>query len=144
MVLSDRIAVMEGGCIRQVGPPTEVYCRPDDLFVAGFIGSPPINLLAPVEEAGHPLEGDPSRFVLGVRPPDVAVFTSPREQTLATEVLTVECTGSDTWVVVRYHEQRLKGRAAGDGILQAGAGAHLQIPRSRVFRFERDNGRRID
>ena len=45
MVLSDRIAVMRGGKLQQIGPPMEVYRRPANLFVAGFIGSPAMNFL---------------------------------------------------------------------------------------------------
>lgn len=45
MTMSDRIAVMEGGRVRQVGIPDELYYRPANIFVAGFIGTPPINLV---------------------------------------------------------------------------------------------------
>ena len=45
LALADRIAVMEGGRIRQVGTPTEVFRRPANTFVAGFIGSTPMNLV---------------------------------------------------------------------------------------------------
>jgi multiple sugar transport system ATP-binding protein len=45
MGLGDRIAVLEAGCVRQIGPPTEVYDDPADTFVATFIGSPPMNLV---------------------------------------------------------------------------------------------------
>lgn len=43
--MGDRIAVMRGGAIQQVGPPVEVYDTPANTFVAGFIGSPPMNLV---------------------------------------------------------------------------------------------------
>lgn len=52
MTLADRIAVMEGGVLRQVGTPQEVFDRPADLFVAGFIGSPAMNFLQGVVEEG--------------------------------------------------------------------------------------------
>ena len=45
MTLADRVAVMRGGVIQQVGPPEELYNRPANLFVAGFIGSPAMNFL---------------------------------------------------------------------------------------------------
>ncbi len=45
MTMSDRIAVMEGGRVRQIGTPDELYYRPANIFVAGFIGTPPINLV---------------------------------------------------------------------------------------------------
>ena len=45
MGLGDRIAVMQGGRVRQLGTPAEVYGEPADTFVAGFLGSPPMNML---------------------------------------------------------------------------------------------------
>ena len=45
MALGDRVAIMDGGRVRQVGTPAEVYDDPADTFVATFLGSPPMNLL---------------------------------------------------------------------------------------------------
>ena len=56
MGLGDRIAVMQGGTVRQIGSPPEVYDEPADTFVAGFLGSPPMNII--------PTEG----YLLGFRP----------------------------------------------------------------------------
>src|SRR3982075_4168745 len=69
MTLGDRIAVMRAGMLQQVGPPAELYNHPNNLFVAGFIGSPSMNFL-PGE-----LDGDNIKLPLGTAPiPD-----SPRE-----------------------------------------------------------------
>ena len=57
MTLADRLVVMNGGLVEQIGTPTEVYDRPATLFVAGFIGSPPMNLL--------PGRAEGRRFTLG-------------------------------------------------------------------------------
>jgi multiple sugar transport system ATP-binding protein len=61
MTMGDRIAVLEAGRLQQVGPPLEVYERPDNLFVGGFIGTPPMNLLAATLEDGA-LVGDGFRL----------------------------------------------------------------------------------
>ena len=53
MTMGDRIVVMEGGLIRQVATPTDLYQRPANRFVAGFIGSPPMNFLKGSIETGH-------------------------------------------------------------------------------------------
>jgi len=71
MAMADRIAVIDGGRIEQLGTPDELYARPTSLFVAGFIGSPPMNLLA-VDEAGsssfdQQVLASPEPVVLGVR-----------------------------------------------------------------------------
>ena len=77
MTLGDRIAVMNEGALQQLGDPQEVYDRPVNLFVAGFIGSPPMNLLRGVVNHGRIQAGDltverPSLpdgdVVVGVRP----------------------------------------------------------------------------
>ena len=98
MVLSDRVAVMRSGRLQQIGPPMEVYRRPANLFVAGFIGSPAMNFLegelaargraaAVARSAGRTLDlpldtvdarepgglGRPRKAVLGIRPTDLAV-----------------------------------------------------------------------
>ena len=94
MTMSDRIAVMEQGVIQQFGTPQEIYNRPANLFVAGFIGSPPMNFIAKVHAAdgrlfehgagtANPLPvrslgrfegaGAGRELVLGVRPQDINV-----------------------------------------------------------------------
>src|SRR5436309_9729025 len=62
MTLGDRIAVMRAGLLQQVGPPSELYTRPNNLFVAGFIGSPSMNFL-PAE-----IEGESVRLPFGTLP----------------------------------------------------------------------------
>ncbi len=80
--LGDRVAVMDGGRLQQVGTPHEIYRRPANLFVAEFVGSPPINRLPLSRDAQGHLAGGPFRFAgdwtfdeatLGVRPEDLAV-----------------------------------------------------------------------
>src|SRR5260370_19261349 len=61
MTLGDRVAVMRSGLLQQVGSPQELYDRPDNLFVAGFIGSPALNFMPAPGDAGvmHTPLGDP-------------------------------------------------------------------------------------
>ena len=86
MTMADRIAVLNDGQLRQVGTPREVYDKPADLFVAGFIGAPPMNIAAVALEAGAAVVGTsrlpvgagvlPERAVLGVRPEHLHVDPS--------------------------------------------------------------------
>jgi ABC-type sugar transport system ATPase subunit len=99
LTLADRIVVMSDGVIQQIGSPDEVYERPRNMFVASFLGSPPINYLeGAIETEGGvpffrrgglrialparllPATGTRSDVVLGIRPEDVAspVPSSPR------------------------------------------------------------------
>ena len=106
MTLADRIAVMRGGLIQQLDTPEGIYERPANLFVAGFLGSPPINLVEGVIEGGAftrgdwrlplaapPEEGRP--VVLGLRPEDVVARTPGLPQIDARVVL-VSPLGSET------------------------------------------------
>ena len=80
--LGQRVAVMDRGRLQQVGTPDEIYRRPHNLFVAGFVGSPPINRMPLSHDGGGRLAGGPfalagppgpDRATLAVRPEDIAV-----------------------------------------------------------------------
>ena len=83
--LGERVAVMDRGRLQQVGTPHEVYRRPSNLFVASFVGSPPINRISLTRDAGGHLAGGPFALAnpegldlatLAVRPEDLAVAGS--------------------------------------------------------------------
>ncbi|WP_433286656.1 ABC transporter ATP-binding protein [Micromonospora sp. CA-244673] len=109
LALADRIAVMEGGRIRQVGTPTEVFRRPANTFVAGFIGSTPMNLIdarvrgdeLAVARARLPLPDDArgqvtdgERLVYGIRPEYLDYSPTEVPGALTGEVVVVENLGS--------------------------------------------------
>ncbi|MGY1671476.1 ABC transporter ATP-binding protein [Geodermatophilus sp. SYSU D00710] len=108
MTMGDRVAVLRDGLLVQVGTPRELYDRPRNAFVAGFIGSPAMNLLElPVTDGGvrlgadvHPVAREvlaaagADRVVLGVRPEDLEVGGSG----LPVEVDVVEELGADAFV----------------------------------------------
>ena len=115
MTMGDRVAVLRDGVLQQVGAPKDLYEQPDNMFVAGFMGSPAMNLLELPATDGdvhfgdffYPVErdtmtGSGSRVVLGVRPEDL----EPDEHGLAFEVEAVEVLGADAYVY---------GRAVGTG-----------------------------
>jgi multiple sugar transport system ATP-binding protein len=87
MGLGDRIAVMQGGKVRQIGTPPEVYHEPADTFVAGFLGSPPMNL---VERPDYLLGFRPEHFL-----PKGMHESAGQEMTLPFRVTRVEYLGSD-------------------------------------------------
>jgi multiple sugar transport system ATP-binding protein len=109
MTMGDRIALLKDGLLQQVASPREMYDKPANVFVAGFIGSPAMNLLAvPVTQDGikfgtHQLPIDRARLgsagshvVVGVRPEDVEVRTD--NDGLEIEVDVVEELGADAYV----------------------------------------------
>jgi ABC-type sugar transport system ATPase subunit len=134
MTMSDRIAVMEGGRLQQFAPPTEVYREPANRFVAGFIGTPAMNLIDGrlVHEAGRwrfeapglslplpPLrpEATAGDACLGLRPEDMTIGTGPLEAV----VQVVEQTGHENIVVLRIAgDRRLTVRVPAGQMWHAG------------------------
>jgi ABC-type sugar transport system ATPase subunit len=84
MTLGDRVAVMSAGVLQQLGPPQDVYDRPSNLFVAGFIGSPPMNLLRATARGGVATAGDLSLPIPGLVDGDVVVGLRPEHLRIVT------------------------------------------------------------
>ncbi|NLG19906.1 MAG: sn-glycerol-3-phosphate ABC transporter ATP-binding protein UgpC [Actinomycetales bacterium] len=112
MTMGDRVAVLKDGLLQQCDPPRRMYDHPDNVFVAGFIGSPAMNLMeGDVAEGGVrfdetvlPVERDilsaaGQRVVVGIRPEDLTVSTD--SSGLAIEVDVVEELGADAYVYGR-------------------------------------------
>jgi multiple sugar transport system ATP-binding protein len=106
MTLGDRIVVMSNGRVQQIGAPQEVYREPRNLFVAGFIGSPPMNLLRGRADDDRLVVGDLSLPLPASTPTDVAVGLRPEDlapangsgDALAFSVEVVEPLGSEVVV----------------------------------------------
>ncbi len=136
MTLSDRVVVLDRGVVQQVAPPREVYERPANVFVAGFIGAPPINLVPP---ATLELEGDGQ--IVGVRPEDVRVGAGdPPGDAIPATVALSEPTGAETWVTLDVRGERLIGKAPRDFASRPGAAAWLAFDRARALRFDLRSG----
>ena len=114
MTMADRIVVMNQGRIEQQGTPEALYDRPATMFVAGFIGSPSMNMIAGTLQAGSllladgttlplpPLNApDGAAITLGVRPEDVRPGSDAEAGGIAAEVVDVEPTGVDTLIICR-------------------------------------------
>jgi sn-glycerol 3-phosphate transport system ATP-binding protein len=125
MTLGDRIGVMSGGNLLQLGPPQEIYRRPANVFVAGFIGSPPMNLLSASVADGRVDAGDlaleipgapAGELVVGVRPEALRLVTgTSEEQAMHVRVEVVELLGHETIVYgsIRGHRVATASTAAG-------------------------------
>jgi multiple sugar transport system ATP-binding protein len=147
MTLADKIVVLQGGVIEQVGSPRELYERPDNLFVAQFIGSPKMNILPCAvngdrfDLAGHggghyPHAGAAGTPVkLGIRPEHILV-TSPGEGHAQGTVEVAEYLGADTYLYVAIDglETILVRTAGGDEIAE-GTRIGLTFDESRMHFF---------
>lgn len=164
MSMADRIMVMRQGQGAQLGSPNEIYFRPANQFVAGFIGTPPMNMLeVEVEEAGGglmlvsphfriPLEGETAaavkgrgvrQAVLGVRPEDVAVSLEGGD--FPARVFVVEPQGPQQILSFKLDEALiLKSLASADLPVSPGQQVWLSFNRDRLHLFDRDSGVRIN
>ncbi|MCO5304290.1 MAG: sn-glycerol-3-phosphate ABC transporter ATP-binding protein UgpC [Phycicoccus sp.] len=128
MTMGDRIALLKDGLLQQCATPREMYDRPANLFVAGFIGSPAMNLLSvPVTESGvkfgnHTLDvargdvaGAGSQVIVGVRPEDVEVTSNPDGLELVIDV--VEELGADAYIYGTPTDKSIAIEGSGDDAL---------------------------
>ena len=153
LTLADRIAVMKGGVIQQLAEPQEIYNRPSNLFVAGFIGSPSMNFLkgrtvdggrvfqfggTRIDLAGY--EGgavlDRDQAILGVRPEHITVSTSPiAGPSIPAEVEIDENLGADSLLWLKAEGANMSVRVPVEGRLPPGTKVHLglDIPKASLF-----------
>ena len=155
MTLADRVVVMSRAEIQQIGTPEVIYNQPANLFVAGFIGSPSMNLIAGALRDGVfeapgvsvPGFGTQSRpdVVLGVRAEDMAV-TAPEQAQIRAEVFSFELTGDSTLVMVRIGEQVVTARAAKDYRARIGepAGFAISAQQCHIFDGQTQNRLRLE
>nr|WP_315049650.1 sn-glycerol-3-phosphate ABC transporter ATP-binding protein UgpC [uncultured Brevundimonas sp.] len=158
MTLADRIVVLRSGVIEQVGAPLELYEHPANLFVAGFIGSPRMNILSGVIEqatasgalvrleggervhaavdASQAAPGDP--VSLGVRPEHLTL--SGEGDALSIEALFVETLGAATYAYFSHPagSETLTVQLPGDARPQTGERLTLRIPAGQTHLFDAD------
>jgi sn-glycerol 3-phosphate transport system ATP-binding protein len=161
MTLADRLVVMNAGNVDQIGPPLDLYERPATVFVAGFIGSPAMNLvagrldpqgvaigdliLARSGAIGEPAGEPPGEFgrpvTIGLRPEHLGL-ADDGPIPLKTELL--ERLGADTIVHGRLADgTRLVARTEGTLALRLGDTVHLAIAPEQIHLFDPETGGRI-
>ena len=162
MTMSHRIAIMNKGVLQQLDTPDAIYRRPENLFVAGFVGAPAMNLLQgeiaavdgdagfaarglaiaipPGHAARVALPASGTRVRAGIRPEDVRCV--PGEPNA--EVTVIEPTGHESIVFFRWGETALVARVDGETKLAVGEKVRLSIRAQNLHLFAEDEqGRRI-
>ncbi len=152
MTLADRVVVMRGGLIQQVGTPADVYNRPANLFVAGFVGSPSMNLLpARATAGGLEIEGfrlagfdapPDMALMLGVRPEDVALAPAGAGD-LDGVVYMFELTGDAVLVTLDVGGSRLCVRGDRHLRYRIGERVGLCLPREHCHLFDASTEARL-
>jgi ABC-type sugar transport system ATPase subunit len=150
MTLGDRVAVMRGGRIEQLGPPLEVYGRPASVFVAGFVGSPAMNLVPAtggdgVRGAGFRLDiaTGPGAIVVGFRPHDVELV-APGAGDLDGTVDLVESLGRELLVQVAIEAGVVRVLAPAEAPVRDRDVVGLRLRRDRLHLFDAATERRRD
>ena len=157
MTMADRIVVMHDGIVEQIGAPLELYDRPDNLFVAGFIGSPAMNFLdgsirsrngVPVFAtsggvelplASAPAASDGKPVVFGVRPEHIVLDP----QGVDAEVSVIEPTGSETQVFLKVDGHPLVAVFRDRVDIRPGARLKIAADPSVCHLFDKGTGRRL-
>ena len=158
MSLSERIAVIDKGEIQQCGTPLEVYTTPANIFVAGFIGSPPMNFIDAIVLRSDPftiainnivfnpaIKNIPKadKVILGVRPEDVMVFSIKEEGEINAIAEITELEGPIMWVKMNWNGISIKGKMSYTDTISAGAEVYFKIPDNKIHIFDYNSGARL-
>jgi multiple sugar transport system ATP-binding protein len=156
MTMGDQVVVMRDGRIEQTGSPLELYDRPDNLFVAGFIGSPAMNFLpgtirrdssgarvrlADGTELDAPVGGvDGQSVIFGTRPEHLSLVDAGG---IPVSVAVVEPTGADTFVACRHHGIDISAVFRERHPLKPGETIRLRPDLQRAHLFDAGSGQRL-
>ena len=170
MTLADRIAVMKDGELQQLGTPQEIYTKPNNMFVAGFMGSPSMNFIktmVDLDEEQNPIikvvgtaeqehhirlpqsmrDQDGKELVIGLRPEHITEqesddLSASTKLDLQLEVL--EPTGPDTIAMVKVNDQEVACRLSPEFEVSVGQMAPLHFDLSKAVFFDAQTEARID
>src|SRR5487761_2064645 len=158
MTMADRIVVMRDGIVEQIGDPLEVYDTPVNTFVAGFIGSPAMNLVPGIARTGGASPGvefeggarlpiprfsraaDGQAVLYGMRPEHCILGSGPG---LPADVAVVEPTGADTQLFCRFNGQELSSLIRDRATCRPGDRVALVPDPDRAHLFDAASGARL-
>ncbi len=150
MTLADRVVVMNKGVVQQVGSPTEIYDRPANTFVAGFIGSPAMNLVEGTLQDGvfeadgmkvSGLQGPNGPVTLGFRAEDASVSDSAAE--INAPVYTMELLGDATMITQRVGGALVSVKASKEFRAEIDDSVSISVPAGICHLFDSQTGNRI-
>jgi multiple sugar transport system ATP-binding protein len=147
MTMSNRIAVMHEGVLQQIGSPKDVYDHPANLFVAGFIGAPSMNMFRGKLDGGRfrhaaldlAVSGATGEMIIGVRPEDVTLGHGPHRAT----VRVLEPAGHETLIIMDASGDQLTARARPDTDVAPGQMIPFDVRNDRLHCFDAGSGQRL-
>ena len=156
MTLADRVVVLNRGIIQQIGTPSEIYDKPQNLFVAGFIGNPAMNLISgkiinnKFESETISLKGFQTKdgdVTMGFRAEDAFIHTSKTKtgnsNQISVAVYSIELLGDSTMVSFQVSGSLISIKAPKEYSAKIGDVVNISIPISACHLFESDTGNRI-
>ncbi len=155
MTLSSKVAVLLDGLVQQLDPPSRIYSHPANQFVAGFVGSPQMNLLTLLCEGDLAILGDfkiplpklatkPAQIVLGIRPEDIGIIPTEESLTIQGEVFLVEGLGKENLVSLKVQGSDTTIRALVPADYQwEGDFLNLSVSQKQLHWFEIKTGERF-
>jgi len=152
MTLAHRVAIMNKGVVQQIAEPRHIYDDPANLFVAGFIGSPPMNFLEGELNMGQ-FAGEHGQFATGVaqsrprvtaglRPEDCRV-TAPDAGRIKARVYALELIGDHTLISCQVGERTVTVKADKAAQYRMDEPIGIDFASSAIFLFDSDTGARI-
>lgn len=151
MTLADRVVVMNRGEVKQVGTPADIYDRPENTFVAGFIGSPAMNLVdGEISDGAFVADGvkigglnAPDGSVkLGFRAEDAAISSGSAE--ISAPVFTMELLGEATMLTMRVGGTLVSVKAAKDYRAEIGDVVSVSVPSPVCHLFDKETGNALN
>lgn len=164
MTMSDRIGVMEEGVMQQVGTPDEIYSSPANLFVANFIGSPPMNLIEgkisggdenalldmgsfkyklPIEAREIKEKAETPEIILGTRPEHISILREKKENTIGAEVELIEPVGKELNIHLKVGEETLIALVDPNSEFEIGEEVWLLPEQDKIHVFDKKTGKTI-
>ena len=158
MSMSDRIAVLSDGAIQQCGAPREIYLKPENTMVAGFVGSPPMNFIPALLQNRTPVEVDCNgvqirpvtdsapendSIILGIRPEDITISSYKTEGGIEAIVSIVESAGPFNWIDIKWKDVVIKGMSDIDEALAFGDRCYMKFAEDKVTLFDKETEKRV-
>ncbi len=135
MTMADQIVVLNGGRVEQVGPPMELYHRPASEFVAGFIGSPAMNLLPASSALGQAAGAAGEATTIGIRPEHLQLSDAGLPVTLRVK----ERLGGESYLYATAEDgAQIVVKTDGEDDLETGQSFHIAPQMARMHRFASD------
>ena len=154
MTMADRIVVMKDGIVQQIGTPEEIYKEPANLFVATFMGSPPMNQISTskdiimqlMESNYTPSETLKNDVVVGFRPEDIIIDEHLQDSIQFKElpIELIEMVGSEKLVHLKYFTHNIIVKVSNETNINYNQKLTFFVPFSKIKFFDRNSGRRIN